>query len=401
MGRIMVPQAGDLPRCADVVVIGGGVIGCAVGFYATEAGLDTVVLDRRDGLGSLTTAASEECFRAQFEEPENVGMMLESIAVFESFAEVIRVPGYDVNVHQQGYLFLTAADGGPEMLRKRVQRQRACGLSDVQYLDGDEVRRVFPFVGPSVLGATFRLRDGWLSAHELTYGYAKGSSALFALCTAATGIRLDRHGVAGVTTDRGDIATRTVVVAAGPFSSVVLAMVDVRLPLTLLRRQKVILANVPLVPPDAPMTIDQDTGALWRPEVGGAAMAWALPEEPSEPMEQVPTDWTFPAVVLEGAARLVPFWNQVADGLTRENVFLGAGQYTCTPDHKPIIGPSQAVSGLYYSLGYSGHGIMASAGAARLLVDLIIDPSGDDQNPFREERFAESDVAVCAESMVI
>lgn len=401
MGRIVVPQAGDLPRCADVVVVGGGVIGCAAAFYATEAGFDTVVLDRRDGLGTMTTAASEECFRAQFEEPENIGMMLESIAVFEDFAEVIRVPGYDVNVHQQGYLFLTAADDGPEMLKKRVRRQHACGLSDVQYLDGDEVRRQFPFVGPSVLGATFRLRDGWLSAHELTYGYAKGSSALFALCTAATGIRLDAHGVAAVTTDRGDIATRTVVVAAGPFSNAVLAMIGVQLPLTLLRRQKVILANVPLVPPDAPMTIDQDTGALWRPEVGGAAMAWALPEEPGEPMERVPTDWTFPAVVLDGAARLAPFWNQVAEALTRENVFLSAGQYTCTPDHKPIIGPCQSVPGLYYSLGYSGHGIMASAGGARLLVDLIIDPSGDGQNPFRAERFAESDVSVCSESMVI
>jgi sarcosine oxidase subunit beta len=401
MGRIVVPQAGDLPRHADVVVVGGGVIGCATAFYATEAGLDTVVLERRDGLGTLTTAASEECFRAQFDEPENINMMLESIAVFEHFAEVIRVPGYDVSIRQQGYLFLTAADDGPEMLKKRVQRQRACGLSDVQFLGGDEVRRRFPFVGPSVLGATYRARDGWLSAHELTHGYAKGSSALFALCTAATGMRLDAHGVAAVTTDRGDISTRTVVLAGGPFSNAFLAMVDVQLPLTLLRRQKVIVANVPLVPSDAPMTIDQDTGVLWRPEVGGAAMAWALPEEPGEPMERVPTDWTFPAVVLQGAARLVAFWSQVAETLTRDNVFLSAGQYTCTPDHKPIIGPCQAVPGLYCSLGYSGHGIMASAGGARLLVDLIIDPDGNDQNPFRAERLAESDVIVSAESMVI
>jgi sarcosine oxidase subunit beta len=175
----------------------------------------------------------------------------------------------------------------------------------------------------------------------------------------------------------------------------------VELPLTLLRRQKVIIANVPLVPPDAPMTIDQDTGALWRPEVGGAAMAWALPEEPSEPTEHVATDWTFPAVVLEGAARLVPFWHKAAETLTRDNVFLSAGQYTCTPDHKPIIGPCRSIPGLYCSLGYSGHGIMASAGGARLLMDLIIDSSADDHNPFRADRFVGRDVSVCAESMVI
>lgn len=401
MGRITVPQAGGLPCSADIVVIGGGIIGCATAFYATEAGFDTVVLERRDGLGTLTTAASEECFRAQFDEPENVKMMLESIAVFQDFAEVIRIPGCDIDIQQQGYLFLTAAREGAELLRKRVQQQHSIGLSDVELLNGDETRQRFPFVGPSVLAATFRAKDGWLSAHELTYGFAKGSSALFAVQTEATGIRLDARGVAAVATTRGEISTRCVVISAGPFSGVVASWAGVQLPLANLRRQKVVLGNVPLVPRDAPMTIDADTGAYWRPEVGGAALGWALPEEPSEPLESVPTDWTFPAVVLDGAARLVPFWKQVAEALTRDNVFLSAGQYTCTPDHKPIIGPCSVVPGLYFNLGYSGHGIMASPGGARLLVDLIIDPAANVENPFRYERFTEQDVHLCAERMVL
>jgi len=401
MGRITVPQVGDLPRSADIVIIGGGIIGCATAFYATEAGFDTVVLERRDGLGTLTTAASEECFRAQFDEPENVRMVVESIAVFEDFADVVRIPGCDINIHQQGYLFLTAADEGPELLKKRVQHQHSIGLSDVEFLDGDEVRRRFPYVGPTVLGATFRAKDGWLSTHELTYGFGKGSSAFFALRTAATGIRVDAQGVSAVATTRGEISTRCVVIAAGPFAGIVASWVGVQLPLSNLRRQKVVLGSVPLVPRDAPMTIDQDTGVYWRPEVGGAAMGWALPEEPSEPMEQVPTDWTFPAVVLEGVARLVPFWQQVAEALTRDNIFLSAGQYTCTPDNKPIIGPYSSVPGLYLNLGYAGHGIMASAGGARLLVDLIIDPRANAENPFRYERFAGKDFKVSAEGMVI
>jgi len=349
----------------------------------------------------LTTAASEECFRAQFDEPENVRMVVESIAVFEDFAEVVRVPGCDINIHQQGYLFLTAAEEGPELLKKRVQHQHSIGLSDVEFLDGDEVRRRFPYVGPTVLGATFRAKDGWLSTHELTYGFGKGSSAFFALRTAATGIRVDAQGVSAVATTRGEISTRCVVIAAGPFAGIVASWVGVQLPLSNLRRQKVVLGSVPLVPRDAPMTIDQDTGVYWRPEVGGAAMGWALPEEPSEPMEQVPTDWTFPAVVLEGVARLVPFWQQVAEALTRDNIFLSAGQYTCTPDNKPIIGPYSSVPGLYLNLGYAGHGIMASAGGARLLVDLIIDPRANAENPFRYERFAGKDFKVSAEGMVI
>ncbi len=401
MARIGVPQASDLPRSADVVVIGGGIIGCATAFYATEAGCNTVVLERRDGLASLTTAASEECFRAQFNEPENLRLMLESIAVFEDFAEVVRLPGYDINLHQQGYLFLSGAEEGPERLRKRVEYQQALGLADVEYLDGDEVRRRFPYVGPLVTAATYRARDGWLSAHELTHGFARGSKGYFALRTEATGIRVDGRGVAAVITTRGEISTRCVVDAAGPFAGVVASWVGVRLPLALLRRQKAVFGSVPQVPRDAAMTIDDDAGVYWRPEVGGAAMGWALPEEPGEPSEYVAADWTFPAVALDGAARLVPFWNQVADTLTRDNVFLSAGWYTCAPDNKPIIGPCSGVPGFYFNAAYAGEGVMASPGGARLMVDLIVDPASNRENPFRMDRFADGTAVIGKEKLVI
>jgi sarcosine oxidase subunit beta len=399
MARITVPHGDELPPSADVVIVGGGIIGCATAFYASRAGLSAVVVERREGLGTLTTAASEECFRAQFDEPENVKMMLESISVFEHFADIVQVPDCDIHLHQQGYLFLT--NGDPGVLRKRVQDQRRIGLPDVEYLPGDEVRKRFPFVGPDVTGATWRAKDGWLSAHEMTFGFAKGSSAFFALRTAATGIRQDAQGVAAVTTPRGEIATRRVVIAAGPFAGVVASWAGVQVPLANLRRQKAVLGQVPCLPPHAPMTIDNDTGAYWRPEVAGAALGWALPEPASEPLEAVPTDWTFPAVVLDGAARLVPFWVQVAEKLTQDNVFLSAGQYTCTPDNKPIIGPYFGLPGLFFNLGYAGHGIMASAGGARLLVDLVLNPEANADNPFHFERFAGEEQKVRAEDMII
>jgi sarcosine oxidase subunit beta len=401
MGTIGVPAVGGLPRSADVVIIGGGIAGCAAAFFASEAGFDSVVLEKGQGLGTLTTAASLECVRAQFDEPENVAMMMESIAVFEGFADVIRIPGYDINLCQQGYLFLTGEADGAESLRRRADRQHEMGLEDVEYLDGDEVRKRFPLVGSDAIGATYRARDGWLSAHELAQGFAKGSAARFALQTAATGIELDARGVAGVQTNRGKIDTRCLIIAAGPFSGVVAGHAGVSLPLTLLRRQKAVLGSVPAVPHNAPMTIDADTGAHWRPEVEGAIFGWALPETAGEPMDKVAADWTFPAVVLDGAARLVPMWNQVAEALTRENVFLSAGQYTCTPDHKPIIGPCDQVPGLFLSAGYSGHGIMASPGAARLLVDLIIDAAANAENPFRLQRFEEQGASLHKEDLVI
>jgi sarcosine oxidase subunit beta len=97
----------------------------------------------------------------------------------------------------------------------------------------------------------------------------------------------------------------------------------------------------------------------------------------------------------------VPFWNEVAEALRRESVFLSAGQYTCTPDRKPIIGPVGSIPGLYVNTGYSGHGIMASPGGARVLLDVIVDPVAGAANAFRLERFSEAKVCDGAEGMVI
>ncbi len=400
MGKIIVPDASEFPKRADLVVIGGGILGTATAFYASRAGLDTVVLEMRDGLATLTTTASGECFRAQFVEPENVAMMKASIEVFENFADAIGIPGYDIGLRQQGYLFITDDPDGPQVLRARVERQRSMGLNDVEYLSGEEVRKRFPWVSPRVTAGTYRARDGWLSAHELTYGFAKGSKALFLLRTRATGVQLDAHGVCGVETERGTIATRTVVVAAGPFSGQVAQFAGVELPLTILRRQKAVIAPNPLIPQDAPMTIALPSGAYWRPEVGGGMLGWAVEEEPSEPMENVPTDWTFPVLAMEEVSKLSPFWGQVAARLKRRDVFLSAGQYTCTPDSKPILGPCPEVEGLHFNLGYSGHGVMGAPEGSRRVVAMITGQMSDQDNPFSYRRFAEG-MAISEETMVI
>ena len=130
------------------------------------------------------------------------------------------------------------------------------------------------------------------------------------------------------------------------------------------------------------MTIDEDTGAHWRPEGPGAALAWAEPEVPSPPQRHVSPDPKFTFRVMEGVYRLNPFWLDVAETLTRDNIFLHAGQYTVTPDHNPIIGPVEERPGLWVISGFSGHGVMATPASARLLADLISGKINADGNPF-------------------
>ena len=389
MGKIVIPEASEFPITADLVVIGGGILGCATAFYASRAGLDTILLEKREGLACLTTSESAEAVRAQFDDPDNVVMMKASLEVFERFPEEIGIADYNIDFHQQGYLFMTTAEDGPETLRARVERQHGWGLPDVEYMDGDEVRRRFPYVSPEVTAATFRQKDGWLATHEATYGFAKGSTARIFLQTAAAGLQVDAQGIAAVETDRGIIHTRAVVDAAGPYCCQVAGWAGVELPIAILRRQKSVVHSA-LIPQYAPMSIDLDTGAYWRPEAKGGLLGWAeaVPEKPARPADHVPADWDFPAVVIEGCARLAPFWEEVIEHLTGEDVHASAGQYSITPDHKPVIGPVAGVPGLYLNVGYSGHGVMGAPEGSRRLVEMVLGRLPPEENPFRLERLA-------------
>lgn len=390
MGRVYTRESSDFPMTADAVIIGGGIVGAAVAFFLPRGGLKVVVLERKESLGSLTTAASSECFRAQFVLPENIAMMKASIRILEDFADLIGIPGYDIGLHQPGYLYVTSASDGEAKLNVRVQHQRSQGLPDVEFITPPDLQKLFPYVSPIATAATYRPGDGWLSVHEVTYGFAKGSSARFLVETEARNILMESSGIIGVHTGKGVVYTDTVILAAGPFSRQVAQWIDVDLPLTIARVQEAIVHHHEAIPHDAPVTIDLDTGAFWRPEAGGGGMvATGLHEPLEKPVDPVPTDWTFPAFAMEAASRLSPFWLKVADSLTDKNVSVRAGQCTYTPDKKAIIGPYPGVKGLYLSVGHSGHGVMAAPEAGRLLAALVMGEESDQENPFSPRRFTE------------
>jgi sarcosine oxidase subunit beta len=375
------------------VVIGGGIVGVATAFWCSRAGLKTVVVEMRDGLSTLTTPQSIECFRAQFTEPAMSALAQESIGMYERMAEVIGIPDYDISLRHLGYLFVTDDPGMLAQLKAAVETHHQLGVTDSEFLAGDELHRRFPYLAESAVAATFRQRDGSLSSHEATQGFAKGSEADFLLRTRATEIQCDSEGVCGVVTDRGTIATRTVVNAAGPFAGAVGKMAGQDLPLEPVRRQKVFIAPKPEIPQDAPLSIDLVQDVYWRPETGGAYIAWVDPDEPvSEPMEEVPTDRYYAAVVLDKLIRLFPFWEAVAEHLKKEDVKPSAGQYVYTPDEQPLIGPVPEVPGFYLNCGYWA-GVMLSPAAGKRVADLITGEMDPAENPLRPTRYKEGVVS--------
>jgi sarcosine oxidase subunit beta len=397
--------AETLPASADVVVVGGGVIGCATAFFAARAGLQVLVLERHAALGTLTTAASTGAFRLQFDNAEEIATVREGVELFDNFAERTGLAGWNLGLRHGGYLFCSLTDATVERSRRLVERQRAWDLTDVEVLTGDEARARWPWLSDDVRGARYRAGDGWLDVKRLTVGYATAASnpdripdargrggATFATRAGVTGISLDGDHVAGVRTTRGHVATGMVVAAAGPFTAQVAAMAGVGVVLRPTRRQKLVLPDLPSVPPDAPMTIEEETAAHWRPAMRGClALFTDADTPPSEPHDPVPVDQDWAFGLLDPAsdhalARVAPFWRDAwADGASPVHWFLQAGQYEYTPDRRPYLG-AIGPQGLYLNGGYSGHGIMAGAGGSRLVVDLLTGTAGAEPNPFRPDR---------------
>jgi sarcosine oxidase subunit beta len=391
------------PKTADIVIVGGGIAGAASAFWLSRAGFRPLLIEREEDLAMATTSASAHCIRAQFSEPENIAQMCESLAIYTNFAEVLGLPDSqaDIDLHQQGYLFASTEPDDAEAFAARVARQRTLGLDDVELLDGDEIRRRYAWISPMVAVGAYRHGDGWIDGCRATRLFAAASDADLLLNTEVSALECPNGTVTGVVTSKGTIATDRVVLAAGPFSAI---LSPTPLPLTLLRRNRVIISPDERIPQYGPLLIDANTGAHWRPHQDGALIAWAQPEKGGPPTWPVTPDPAFPDLVLKdpgGVSRLSPFWHDIVPTLDPGSIHLTAGQYTVTPDHKPVIGPAPSVEGLWLNTGYSGHGIMGSASGGRLLADIVSGKCIDPDQPFAPDRFARETKAPDVEQIVL
>ena len=395
---------GELPASVDLVVIGAGVAGAATAYFAARAGLKVLVIERRSSIASLTTAASTGAFRLQHDNADELALVQEGLALYLNFAEESGLTGWNLDIRQQGYLFCSRTEASAAKGRELVALQRTFGLTDVELLSGDEARARWTYLSPEIRQVRFRAGDGFIDQVALTHGYAAASShaahisgasgsghATYALETTVTGFVRDASGVVtGVATNRGAVHAPQTVIAAGPWSGVVAKLAALDLPIAPTIRQKLVMPNLPVIDQSGPMTIDDETGSHWRPALAGAFALRTDPTTPvGEPLLEVPTDEAMAYALLDPAsptslALLAPFWRNVwRDGPPEWR--LQAGQYEYTPDHRPFIGPTDQ-AGLFVNTGYSGHGVMCSAGGARRTVDLLLGRAAAAEEPLRVGR---------------
>ena len=344
-----------------------------------------MLLEKRPALATVTTPVSTGAFRLQFDNPEEMELVRETL---ELVAELDK-PDAGLEVQRHGYLFAHLTEEGEGQSARMLAAQRSWGLDDVEWLSGAEARKRFAYLSPSVRSARFRAGDGWLNPRRLAITLAERSGAAVICDCSVTAFEIDGERITGVSTPAGSISAPTVVLAAGVMSGTLARLVGLELPISPVRRQKLVIPFAPMVPRDAPMTIEFETGAHWRPALQGAFALWTAPAPPEPPSEEVTPTAEFAFGLLDprsdhALARVAPFWKEAWEwpGL---QWLIQAGQYDYTPDHRPLLGPS-AFPGLYLNTGFSGHGVMTSAGAARRVVETITRRIKPEENPFRPDR---------------
>ena len=376
-----------MTETADVVIIGGGIVGSSVAYHLTEAGCANVLIierEERQGMGS--TAKSMGGVRAQFATEVNILMSLYSVDFFSKFEEVT---GHTAGYKPHGYLFVATSDRNLDYLRANLKRQRACGLQNAELVTREDIIKVVPqLVADDVVGGSFCPTDGFVDPYSVMTGFAKRARAQGVkvwLETEVTGINIDQAGVAGVETSRGQVSTRTVVNAAGPWAAVVAQMARLDIPVEPLRRQIVKTEAFHQLPARLPMVIDMSSGFHFRREGESFLLAW--PDEEETFGFRTDFDYGFIEKILTRAVSRVP---EFADAKVNPSR-CWAGMYEVTPDHHAIIGRAPGVEGLYLANGFNGHGVMHSPATGLMVSELILDGQSRlmDASPLRAERFAE------------
>lgn len=355
----------DLPATAEVVVIGGGVMGASTAYHLAARGVKNVVLLEREaffGLGATGRCAGG--IRHQFATDINIRLSLLSLPMLDALEEVTGQPAL---VRKCGYLFVLTREEDEAQFRRNVARQHKLGVP-TEWLSGDEVRRrTQPALFPDALAGTFYAQDGVADPNSVVMGYINAARRLGVTCltgVSVTGLEQAGGRIRGVVTSAGVIAAPVVVNAAGPWSAPLAAMAGVALPVTPLRRQWLTTTPLPEIPADFPFIIDFARSLYFHREGEGLLTGMSNPGEAPGFDQRVDPEWEL--THLDAAVARLPLLERA--GI----VSRWAGLYEVTPDAHPILGASR-VAGFYLVTGFSGHGFMHGPICGQLMAEVITD----------------------------
>ena len=355
----------DIPQSADIVIIGGGVMGASIAYHLASRGTgNLVLLEKEEFFGTGATGRCAGGVRYQFSTEINVQLSLESLPMIERFKDET---GQDVNYRQCGYLLVATNEKDAAVFMHNVQMQNRLGVG-TQLLCGDEVRARLPMMQfDDALAGTFHHKDGLVDPNSVVMGYVNAAQKMGVKAfnnTEVTGVRVSGGRVEGVDTNLGVIKTRVVINAAGPWAGRVGRMAGVYIPIIPLRRQMFTTNLLNEVPDDFPFVIDFAQSLYFHREGDGLLVGMSNQNE--KPGFDQNVDEDFELINFEAAVTRMP----LLENASRASHW--AGLYEVTPDAHPIFGTTN-VDGFLVCAGFSGHGFMHGPVSGKLMSELILD----------------------------
>lgn len=352
-------------KSADVVVIGGGVIGCSTAYNLAKLGVGKVVVLEKNYLASGATGRCGAGMRMQWGTETNCLLSRESVKMLSHLPELLNV-NIDIEFTQNGYLMPAYSEKMAEQFKQNLLLQNSLDIP-ARWVTPEESLEIVPFLNTKgMFGATYCAEDGHCNPFKVTEAYAQAAKNLnveIYTDTEVQGIVTKNGKIISVRTNQGDILADTVVNAAGGYAKTIGRMVGVELPIFPERHE--ILVTEPVEPTMGPMVMSFYHNLYCQQSPHGSfIMGIGHPNEPES--YNIKSSWQF---LRDMAERLIEILPPLA-GLNVVRQW--AGLYDMCPDRTPILGNSPALNRFFTAAGFSGHGFMISPITGQLMAEMVV-----------------------------
>lgn len=366
----------EIPQKAQVVIIGGGIIGCSIAFHLTLRGLTDVILLERKQLTSGTTWHAAGLV-GQLRATHNLTRLAQYTT--ELYASLESTTGQATGFRQIGSLALATTKERFEELKRGASMARCFGL-EVDIVTPERAQEMWPFMTTDdVVGAVHLPKDGQTNPIDTTQALAKAAKSrgarIFENLKVSEIIIEDSRAV-GVRTAQGDIHANIVVNAAGMWAHGLGAAAGTTVPLHAAEHFYIVTEPVAGLPRHLPVLRDADSCAYFKEDAGKLLVGWFEPVAKPWGTNEIPESFSFDTLpddlehiepLLEQAIRRVP-----ALGSTGIQLFFN-GPESFTPDDRYLLGETPEVRNLFVAAGFNSIGIQSAGGAGKVLADWIID----------------------------
>ena len=356
-------------QTADIMIIGGGVIGASVACHLAQGGCtDVLVLERGAQPGEGSTGKATGGFRVQFSTEISVKLSLLSRKKLLTFHEEIGIdPGY----RQCGYLFIATDENALDALRSAVKIQHAVGVEEIEEVSADDILRLNHAVNPEgIIGGTFCSLDGFIQPMNILHGYTAAARRLgvkFEYGIECLDFTRSGGRITEVQTSAGRYAAGKLVNAAGAWAGDIGKLAGIDIPVRPTKRQVAVSVPTGILPEDMPMTIFTDDGFHLRVRNGRVLLLLPVDFETTDPFD-VAFDESWLDRVVARAHHRIPCLRETA--IDRPGCW--AGLYEMSPDKHQLVGLAPGLENFYLVNGSSGHGVMHSPALGQLLAEIIL-----------------------------